>query len=207
MRFFLPKQPSFFDAFASLSEKQIEVAFVLRELAGDFHNVAHHAKRAKVIEHEADEITHAILDQVNATFVTPLDREDIYLLTQRLDDIVDLIENAITNIRLYHIREKRPEFDEFAALIVRTAREADTLVRQLEHRAMSAETRRLVVAVHQCEDEGDEIFQRSIERLFREKPDPLVIITWKDIFADLEEVVDTYQALSDTVESVLVKAS
>ncbi len=207
MPFFQPKQPTFFALFRTLAEKQTEMAELFAEFAAHFGEAEQYAKRAKEVEHAADEITHAIVEQLNLTFVTPLDREDIYAVAHKLDDIIDIVENTINNIRLYHIERKRSELDTFAQLIVRASKHTAELVSHLEARKSTPAMRELVVSLHTLEDEGDDVFQRAIEKLFAESKDAVAIIKWKDIFENLEGVLDTYQQLSDSIEGVLVKAS
>jgi uncharacterized protein len=207
MRLFLPKQPTFFHLFRQLADKQVAIAELLKELSERFAESEIFAARAKEIEREADEITHEIVDRLNNTFVTPLDREDIYALTHKLDDIIDHIENTINSIRLYRIDVKRDELDRFADLVIRAAHETVHLVAMLETRRSSPEMRQLVASIHAIEDEGDALFQEATKKLFAKHTDPLEVIRWKDIFENLERIIDTYQQLSDRIEGVLVKAS
>ena len=113
MNFFLPKKSALFNLLKEMEQEHKDMVLLLVEFGNNFNNFETYSKRAKDIEHKADEKTHAIIDWLNRTFVTPIDREDIYLLTHEFDDIVDLIENAIHNIDLYGIAKKISAIDEF----------------------------------------------------------------------------------------------
>jgi len=114
MKFFLPKQLIFFDMLKKLCEHIKEISLLFTELtnAPSFDDIETFTQRAKEIENKADSIAHEIIDELNKTFITPIDREDIYALTHEIDDIIDLIENAINNIKLYKIKEKNPALNE-----------------------------------------------------------------------------------------------
>lgn len=207
VRFLIPKQTAFFDSLKELSSHQVAMARLFDEFTANLEKVSEYARRAKKIEHEADDKTYEIIDRLNKTFVTPLDREDLYSLTHNLDDIVDLLENAIQNVSLYDISKPRREIKVFAELITQAADQTDILFEHLRKRRSADSVRPIVNRLHEIEDEGDEIFQKAISRLFHDGDDPLTIIKWKDIFENLEKVLDKYQTVSDSVEGVLVKAA
>ncbi len=207
MRFFLPKENKFFSLFAKLNFAQKEIAALLQEFASRFHDGQEYQRRAKDIEHTADSIAHEIIDTLNRTFITPFDREDIYLLTNELDDIVDLIENVINNIHIYDIREKREYFDRFAETIVEASKSLDTLMEQFKNLKKTDLLIKSKIHIHELEDRGDAIFMSALTTLFKTEKDPVTLIKWKDILEDLEAVMDKYQKVSDIIESIIVKSS
>lgn len=117
LRFLLPKQSAFCDSISELANLQREIALNFHDLANSFRDFEQHAAKAQDIEHRADDKTHDIIHQLNHTFIIPFDREDIYKVAQELDDVVDLMENVITNVFVYGIKTKEPAFVEFAELI------------------------------------------------------------------------------------------
>lgn len=207
LRFLLPKQPIFFELFSQLSDCLEEMALLFKEFAVSFRDFENYSKRAKEIEHRADTKTHEIIERLNKTFITPFDREDIYLLAHKLDDIIDLIENVIHNIELYHIREKKNVLDEFASLVTEASSVLCKLIISFQEQKNTPELKGLIVKIHNLEDRGDLIFQKTIEQIFREEKDPMSVIKWKDILENLEEIMDKYQTVSDTIEGIIVKAS
>lgn len=207
MRFFLPRENDFFTLFKKINSAQNEIAGLLKELSNNFSDGEEYQKRAKEIEHKADTVTHEIINKLNRTFITPFDREDIYLLANELDDIIDLIENVIHNIHVYDITEKRAEFDEFAILIVEAADKLDQLFTHFQELKKTDLLTKTKIQIHELEDKGDMIFCEALNSLFKTEKDPIALMKWKDILEDLEKVMDKYQRVSDIIEGIVVKTS
>lgn len=205
MKFFFPKQPVFFDLFLKLHGHLREIALLFQEFSATFDDFEEFSIRAKDIEHRADMVAHDIVSTLNTTFITPIDREDIYLLAHELDDIIDLIENAIHNVALYGIKNKKPVISEFARLIVEASSEVGKLIEHLSRQKYTREFNSIVVKIHGLEDQGDFAFQKAIQELFEKERDPLTVIKWKDIIEELENVMDKYQKVSDIIEGIAVK--
>lgn len=206
MKFFLPKQSIFFNLIKELSVSLKEMSTLYQDFASNFNNFEDYSKKAKEIEHKADAKSHQIIEELNKTFITPFDREDIYLLAQELDNIIDLIENAINNINIYEIREKKGAIDDFAPIITKSADALGEMLEILETQKQTSKLTELKVKVHELEDEGDIIFQKSIKKLFQKEQDPIKVIKWKDILENLENVMDEYQKVSDVIEGIMVKS-
>ena len=205
MKFFFPKQPIFFDLFLKLHGHLQEIALLFQEFSVEFNNFEEFSVRAKDIEHKADMVAHDIINALNTTFITPIDREDVYLLAHELDDIIDLVENAIHNVALYGIQSKKAVVSEFARLIVEASFEVGKLIEHLSRQKYTSEFNSIVVKIHGLEDQGDFAFQRAIQELFEKERDPLTVIKWKDIIEELENVMDKYQRVSDIIEGIIVK--
>lgn len=165
-----------------------------------------YALEAKRIEHEADEVFHKFVDRLNRTFVTPFDREDLYLLANELDNIVDQLENVMSNIVIYRVKVRREVLGKFTDLFLRAARSLKDLIASLAQQKYSDEVKQLIIALHSYEDEGDVHFARYLGELFEHAEDPLNVILWKDLIENLEQVADVFQDVSNVVESVLVKS-
>jgi len=207
MKFFFPRQDDFFLLFAELNTIQEEMVTLLLELAKKFANTEDYAKRAKEIEHKGDEKTHAIIEKLNKTFITPFDREDIYELTHELDDIIDLIENLIREFHLYHIKDKPVALDEFVPLISLASQNLNKMLVCLKAQKHTPELENVKIKIHDLEDEGDAIYEKSIFQLFQSETDPITLIKQKEILEKLENVMDKYQRVSDIIESLVVKSS
>ncbi len=208
MKFFLPKQPAFAADFQKMSVCLTDINGVFQEFAREFCDFEGYWRRTKSIEHRADEIAHGIIILLNKSFITPFDREDIYQLIHEFDDIIDLLENTVHNTFLYEVTEKKPFIDEFAALIGRATEALNDLVRvTFEQRKYSEPVWKIIRLIHDLEDEGDIVYQRSLRLLFQEETDPIRIIKWKDILGTLEHIMDVFQNMSNTVEGIVVKGS
>jgi len=207
MKFFFPKQDIFFDLLKELSGHVKEIALLFEEFSRSFEKSEKYSKIAKEIEHRADKKTHEIIRKINETFVTPFDREDIYHLGHEMDDIIDIIENIIHSIDLYQIKEKKDFIDEFAELFIKSSKDLGKLIGNLEKQKYTSGVNNLIVSLHDLEDEGDLVFQRSIRKLFEEEKDAISIIKWKEILVNLERTMDKFQTVSDIIEAIIVKSS
>jgi len=207
-RYFLPKEPAFFEQFKQLNACIKEITDLSYEFVGCFKDFKTFFIRAKDIEHKADSITHEIINNLNKTFITPFDREDIYALAQEMDDLVDLFEEIIQTIYIYQINEKKIGLEGFVDLMVKASIELDKLIIEcFEKQKCTPCTKSHIVKIHELEDEGDLLYQKVIGQLFAEEKDPIMVVKWKDVYDDLEEIMDKFQKVSDTIESVIVKSS
>jgi len=208
MNFLFPKQPAFFESFKALSVCLKDMAKLFMEFSKEFKDFESYYKKAKDIEHQADGITHEINKKLNESFITPFDREDLHLLANEVDDILDLIENVVSNIFIYQITEKNSHVEEFAKLIEQAAEDLEKLMHKcFLGKKDDRNINDLIVQLHHLEDEGDVVFQKSIKDLFFKEKDPIQIIKWKELLENLEEVMDKFQKVSTIIESITIKSS
>lgn len=207
MRFLFPKQPDFFDHFKELNSHIKDISVLFAEFADKFTDFEDYWSKAKDVEHKADSVTRSIIKELNDCFITPLDREDIYSLAERLDSIVDSIENAVQNICLYEIKERRPHVVEFSRLILSASENLDKLVHECFQKKINTKNiNEWIVKIHDLEDEGDLVFQNAMKDIFKEIKDPIEIIKWKDIYEDLENIMDQFKKVSSSTVGVIVKS-
>jgi uncharacterized protein len=205
LRSLLPKQTIFCDYIIDLAKIQREIALNFYDLTNSFKDFEDHAKKAEDLEHKADDKTHEIVRELNQTFIIPFDREDIYKLAQELDDVVDLMENVISNIFVYGIKTKEPALVDFADLIKEASQILVDLSVCLQELKYTPRVLELKKKMHDLETEGDKVFRKTISEFFANGHDPLRVIKWKDILEDLERVMDKYQEVGDTIEGIIVK--
>ncbi|MFQ5695973.1 MAG: DUF47 domain-containing protein [Terriglobia bacterium] len=198
----LPRERSFFALFTQASANLQEAASALAALFRDYTDVEAKVKRVKDLEHRGDEITHQIMTQLNQTFLTPFDREDIHALTSKLDDVLDLIDSVAARLVIYKVRAVRPGALEMASVLVRATEEIHAAVSRLEKQNGILER---CAAINQMEDEGDATLRRSMARLFDEVKDPIELIKWKEFLEVLEAATDKCEDVADVLESVVVK--
>jgi predicted phosphate transport protein (TIGR00153 family) len=164
----------------------------------------HHVKRIKTIEHQADELTHTITNKLNKSFITPFDREDIYALASRLDDIIDGIDDAARTMLMYDVHASTNHSRHFAQIIQSLATEMKECIAGLgKPHGISPR----LIEIRRLENEGDELFHTAIGELFHSSNDPLTIIKWKNIYEKLEATIDSYQDAGSVIESVILKHS
>jgi uncharacterized protein len=207
MKFLFPKQPAFFEYFKEQNKCIKEISKLFSEFSQNFSESEKYWNEAKKIEHKADQITRTIIKELNDSFITPFDREDIYSLAERMDDVVDLIENAIQNIFLYEIKEKKEVIDEFAKIILEAGEDLDRLVQEcFKKKVNTASINDWIIKIHDLEDQGDLAFQRAIKEIFEQSENPVEIMKWKDVIEDLENIMDQYKKVSSSVVGVIVKS-
>lgn len=205
MSFFLPKQPVFFKLFNELHGSLSGLVALFKELTENFSNFDEFAKRAEAIEHQGDETTHKIIDTLNKTFITPIDREDIYQLANEMDDIVDLLEDVINNIRLYKITQPLSVFREFAELMRQATGQLSGMLACLEKGKYTKQLAETKIKIHELEDRADKLFENSISELFNNHTDPISVIKHKDLLEGLENIMDKFQKVTDVIEGIIVK--
>ena len=199
----LPKEDQYFDLFTQMTLYISAAARELKEMLADKnHAYGEYAKRIKGLEHACDELTHTISTKLNKSFITPFDREDIYMMSSALDDIVDLIDDAARAIIDFDVHEIKPHAREFAVVIEKMGEQLREIVSIL--RKPKNVTQRLV-EIHRLENEGDDIYHAAIRELFHQEHDPLTVLKWKEIYEKLEAAVDRCENVANIIESVIIK--
>ena len=190
---FLPKEEQYFDLFLQMTVYISDAARELKSMLADKnHNYQEYSKRIKGLEHACDELTHTISTKLNKSFITPFDREDIYMMSTALDDIVDLIDDAARAIIDFDVHEIKSYAREFAGVIVSILRKPKNVTQRL-------------VEIHRLENEGDDIYHAAIAELFHEEQNPLTVLKWKEIYEKLEAAVDRCENVANIIESVIIK--
>jgi predicted phosphate transport protein (TIGR00153 family) len=200
----LPRDDRYFDRFTDLAVRIHEAAKIV---AGFFHgdsSVSTVADQVKRLEHECDEISHEILRNIDRTFITPIDREDIHQLAVRLDDVIDLIDGTVRRVSIFGIDKPTPVSRKLAELIVVTTAELVDAVSQLQkQKGVMAKC----IRIKQLENEGDVVYQEAIAGLFRENLPAIEVIKWKEIYDTMERCVDSCVGVAHVLESVVLKHS
>ena len=198
----IPKEERFYEDFTAMAEQIRHGSQLLDAMLAPERPVWDKADEIKEVEHKCDFLTHEIIQRLNRTFVTPLDREDIYSLARSMDDVMDAIDASATILKLYHIDTVRPGARELARLV------SDSTV-QLVHATKALERRKGVaecaVEINRLENEADRAHQAAVQALFKEERDAVVIIKWKEIFDFLEQATDRCEDVANVLEGVVVK--
>jgi predicted phosphate transport protein (TIGR00153 family) len=204
----MPKETVFFDLFEKSAENVERGAQKLLELMANFGDLAYRAQEIKEIEHAGDKLTHEMIERMNKTFITPIDREDIHELACRLDDILDLMDTATARMSLYKVKEPMPDAVALARVLVKATgiiKESMPLLRTLNKGTSAQSLLKACVEVHTQENEGDRIEQHALAALFEGGLDPILVIKWKDIFQDLEAATDRCEDVANAIESIVLK--
>jgi predicted phosphate transport protein (TIGR00153 family) len=179
-------------------------ARLLEQMFASEPPIADKAHEIKEVEHKCDFLTHEIIQRLNKTFVTPIDREDIHELARALDDVMDEIDSAAHLIPLYRITKIRSDARELVRVIVEQCDEIRKAVEALEVRKGVLER---AIEINRLENEADRIHKTAIGALFAEERDPIVVLKWKEIFDVLERATDRCEDVANLLENVVVKHS
>jgi uncharacterized protein len=198
----IPREARFFQDFVGLSEEIRTGARALKQMMSDDPPDLGKADIIKDIEHACDGRTRTIIDRLNRTFVTPLDREDIHALAISLDDVMDAVDAAAAVSRLYKITHVRPGAKRLAEIICESTDRITEALQALEERRGVLE---LAARVNQLEREADRVHQDSIVALFDDERDPISVIKWKEILDFLEAATDRCEDVGNLLEGVVVK--
>jgi predicted phosphate transport protein (TIGR00153 family) len=192
----------FFDLFERAGTNIVHAAELLDEMLASYPESADLADEIRAAEHEGDRITHEVIQRLNHTFVTPIDREDILQLTSALDDIVDYIEEVADYLGLYKIEAPMSQAQRLATVLRDGTRQIATALPLI--RGFKDISDRMV-EVHRLENEGDRITREAIASLFETGIDPMVVIRWKDIFERLENAIDSTERAAFILEGIVIK--
>ncbi len=202
---FFPKEEKFFDFFDGASEKMIRGVRLLKQMMQDLSNADEKAKQIKDVEHEADHITHETVSSLHKTFVTPIDRESIYSLITKMDDVLDLIDSTCERVFLYKIKTSTPEALALINILEKSIEQIAKGVNGLRNLKNSSSILNICIEINRLENEGDRTFRNALSVLFISPSDPVEIIKWKDIYETLENAIDTCEDVANVIEGIVLE--
>ncbi|MEX0630788.1 MAG: DUF47 family protein [Chloroflexota bacterium] len=198
----IPRDNRFFDLFVEDAANVVAAAHVLEQFMRNYGERERLASQLRDAEHAGDQMSHNIGRQLEQTFVTPFDREDIHALISRLDDVVDLIEEVADTFILYGIEAPTPVAVQQSEIIVLQCEQvAEALANLRTFRGLE----RYWIEIHRLENEGDRIVRRGIAELFTNGDDAVDVIKWKDVYSLLEEAIDACEDVANVIERIVVK--
>ena len=200
----LPRDRTFFDLFSEAGQNTVRAAKLLDEMMRVWPDESGLARDVLKAEQEGDRITHDIIQRLNQTFVTPIDREDIYGLATQMDDIVDFTEEAADFLGLYQIEAPMEQASALTQVLVAAC---EQLAEGLDHLREFKDLDKYWIEIHRLENEGDRISRDAVASLFSNGIDPMVVIRWKDIFAVLENAIDATETAAQILEGIVIKNS
>lgn len=201
----IPREEKFFDMFVLQADNALEGAKQLKDLLENYTDVDQKRLMIEKTESHGDEIAHKILEKLNTTFITPMDREDIHALTSALDDILDLIHATAMRLHLYRVDTIRPEAGQLANIILRATEETAALVRDLDKMKKPKSMKERWIEVNRLENEGDSVSRAAIASLFEKETNPIEVIKWKELYEHLETAIDKCEDAVNIVEAVVLK--
>jgi predicted phosphate transport protein (TIGR00153 family) len=198
----IPRNEKYFETFTIMAREVERGAELLRRLYHEFEFRGSLCEQIKNLEHSCDEITHEVNRKLNQSFITPIDREDIYALAGALDDVMDLIDSAARRTVIYKVERPTEAARRLAEVLVRATGEMVTGVGLLEKGDRVIEHCK---EIHRLENEGDTLYHEAIGQLFDEEKDPLRVIKWKEIYETLERGIDKVEDAANVLEAIALK--
>jgi uncharacterized protein len=207
VKWLLPRENRFFIYLESIAKNVITAADIFAEFRTakgpeDFKRIAESLRR---LEHETDELAHVLYEELDKTFVTPIDREDLHALTAALDDVMDLIESSAGQIVLYKLPKLTDPMRELVRIGQESAHEVAKCISVLQDVNKLDEIQVHVIHTNSLENEADKIYRKALEKLFDTTIDPIELVREKEILDALEETIDACEDVMDLIRSVVVK--
>ena len=201
----IPREKKFFNLFEESAQNMVNAAQGLKELVDIWENTEERVSEITKLEHLGDTITHQIMAQLNRTFVTPFDREDIALLAHTMDDVTDFIHSAADAMFIYKIDRPSQRARELADIIVQAAAEVEKAVCGLRRHAELKQILGRCVEINRLENMADRVFRAAMAELFDDTTDITQIIKWREIYEHMEAATDRCEDVANVLEGVALK--
>ena len=195
----------FFDFFVATAENACKAAELLEELMNNYVNVQDKVRAIEETEHEGDKLVHKILQQLNRSFITPIDREDINLIAKELDNITDSIESTAHRFSMFNVQSIPEDAKKLAKLITTSTKEVKELMIEMKNMKKSKRISEKIIEINRIENEGDDVFRTAVTKLFLIEKDCFEVIKWKEIYDYLENALDVCEDVANIVEGVVMK--
>lgn len=199
------KEDEFFQLLIEFADKIVRTGEAFLDLVSNYEDVADKVAGIKVLETECDMQAHKILTALNASFITPFDREDIYNITKQMDDIVDSLEEVANRFIVFDVKRLRPECLTMATYIRQAIGELEVLFHHLSEVKKNKVVNKQIIEVNRIENEGDILYRKALTELFRDEKDPIELIKWKHLYEQLETSLDSCENVANIVEGVIMK--
>jgi uncharacterized protein len=200
----IPQEKQFFDMIEKQSKNVTECVDALIDMLEYYENLDEKRKKIKEKENEGDRMVHEILSELNKTFITPIDREDICKLVSSLDDILDNLEAVSERLVLYKIKKPPKYMFEFAQTLHTTSNNVHEAIALLRNFKDAAHIKNFCKEVHTLENEGDALLRKAMAELFNGK-DPIEILKIRELYDDMEAAIDRCEDVADVIGDILVK--
>ena len=200
-----PRDTKFYDLFEESAANLVTAAEKLVDLFNNYEDVEAKAKQLKALEHQGDTITHEIIQRVNRTFVTPIDREDIALLAHTLDSVMDFIEAAGRTAFLYRVAQPTERARQLAAIVAKMTYALNEVLPCLRHRNQFKRILEQCVEINSLENEADDVHHAAMAELFDSSKDASEIIKWRELYQHMEDATDQGEDVANILEGIVLK--
>ena len=202
---FTPKEDKFYEFFVQTANIAYTEAKLLLDFLNNLENSEENLKKLKEVEHEGDKKQHEILEQLNKTFITPIDREDIYIIAKDMDDIIDYIESTASRFVMFNVNECTEDAISLSKMIVQCCKELIVIMEELKNMKTSKHLAKRIIEVNRIEEQGDILSRKAIGDIFRRDMEVIDVIKWREIYQYLEDTLDACEDLANVIEGVVMK--
>lgn len=199
------KENEFYLLLEEFAGKIVKAGEAFYDMVSNYEDIENKVADVKTLETECDMQAHKILTALNASFITPFDREDIYSITKEMDDIVDSIEEVANRFIVFDVNKLKPESFAMATYIMQAIRELEVMFKHLPEAQKNSIVREQIIEVNRIENDGDVLYRDALKKLFREEKDPIELIKWKHLYEQLETSLDSCENVANIVEGVIMK--
>ena len=207
LRQWIPQEYDFFDSFEKATEHAVSAAKLLLRLTENYADADPIARELNAVEHACDDVAHKTMDQLNKSFITPLDREDIHVMILRIDDVVDLTNAAANRLAFFGIKSPTVHAVNMAKQIVRGCEKLSDAVRGMRSAKNYEQVVLDCITIHEVENAADDILHNALAELFATEKDAIRVIKWKDIYETMEKITDRLEDVANVLQGVMVKMS
>jgi len=199
------RETAFFDVFETASEIAYQSAVILQDLVLHYDDPDAKIKALEEKEREGDQQVHAMMDRLNRSFITPIDREDLFLISKELDNITDAIESTAHLFTMFDVQSVRGDAKAFVKLIVEATAEVHAVTKEMRRFKKSGDLKAKVIEVNRLENEGDRLHRRAVHALFTQEKDPLEVMKWREVFQNMENALDSCEHVANIILGVVMK--
>ena len=203
----IPREYNFFESFDQAAKFAVNAAQLLLKLTEHYADADPIARELNGVEHACDDIAHRTMDQLNKTFITPLDREDIHVMILRIDDVVDLTNAAANRMAYFGIHKPTQHAINLAKQVVHGCEKLADAVHGMHSSRNYEQVMRDCIAVHEVENAADDILHIAVAELFATEKNAIEVIKWKDIYETMEKITDRLEDVANVLQGVIVKMS
>ncbi|EKQ56688.1 MULTISPECIES: DUF47 family protein [unclassified Clostridium] len=200
-----PKEDKFYKMFIEAAQNVDEAAVVLRKSLDSLSNIDLDVSKIEELEHNGDRLVNTMVKELNDSFITPFDREDMYLLIKRIDDVLDLINSTVHRFVMFNVTESTDAAKYLADMIIKCTKLLVELMGELHLIGNKNHISETILTINQIESEVDRLFRKTVGELFRNEKDPIEIIKWKEIYQILENTIDKCEKIANIIEGVVIK--
>ncbi len=203
----IPREYNFFESFDQAAKFAVNAAQLLLKLTENYADADPIARELNGVEHACDDVAHRTMEQLNKTFITPLDREDIHVMILRIDDVVDLTNAAANRMAYFGIQKPTQHAINLAKQVVRGSEKLADAVHGMYSSRNYEQVMRDCIAVHEVENAADDILHIALAELFATEKNAIEVIKWKDIYETMEKITDRLEDVANVLQGVIVKMS